>query len=342
MALSGHLSRNSVLWMQIIAILITTASILMFSACDDNSGNSGSLEEARLLRQSGRYVQAVMLFEEVVVQGDSQPEILLEYAETAILAAQTERSALYRQKAREATLLLSEHADEIDSREIGELWRRLAWEMARNSDSLQAYQCFEKALEFDIKDIFEEEWLYRGIFAGNHLELLADIPDSVIDLSVSDSLLSIAAEEYLVELERIPRTRTDLREEILIAKALLLPYTSRILEELDILTELDRLGRIEPDARQRRIHLLLYSAEDDINTGRSTLAREKLLEVWNTDFSGERIQAAYMLGMMEETNGNIENALRWYRRACTVSPGSSSHAANLASARRDSLTYGIE
>ncbi|MCK4672244.1 MAG: hypothetical protein KAT47_06815, partial [Candidatus Aegiribacteria sp.] len=205
-----------------------------------------------------------------------------------------------------------------------------------------AFQCFEHALDYNIQEIFEEEWLFRGVYAGDHLEMLSDIPDSVIGLPASDSLLSIAAEIYLVELERISRSRTDLREDILKARAALLPYTSRISEELDVLTELDRLGGIQPEERQRRIHLLLDSAEDDIGSGRSILAREKLLEVWNSNFSGERIQAAYMLGLMEEENNSIESALQWYRRACSVSPGSSSLAAGLAAARRDSLTYGIE
>ena len=332
----------SVSQIRFIAALIIIAVLLTASFACDSQPNSESLDEARLLRQSGRYVQSVMLLEELVTQGDSQPGLLLEFAETAVLAAQAERSALYRQKAKEAVLLLSLHSGDIDQRKIGELWRRLAWEMARNADSLQAFHCFEHALDYNIQEIFEEEWLFRGVYAGDHLEMLSDIPDSVISLPAGDSLLSIAAEIYLVELERISRSRTDLREDILKARAALLPYTSRISEELDVLTELDRLGGIQPEERQRRIHLLLDSAEDDIELGRSAIAREKLLEVWNSNFSGERIQAAYMLGLMEEENNSIERALQWYRRACSVSPGSSSLAATLAAARRDSLTYGIE
>ena len=323
------------------ALFSTAVLLSVSSACDDHPG-SVSLDEARLLRQSGRYVQSVMLFEELVTRGDSQPGLLLEFAETAVLAAQAERSSLYRQKAREAVLILSEHPGDIDPREIGELWRRLAWEMVRNADSLQAFQCFEHALDYNIQERFEEEWLFRGVYAGDHLEMLSDIPDSIIGHPASDSLLSIAAEIYLVELERISRSRTDLRENILKARAALLPYTSRISEELDVLTELDRLGGIQPEERQRRIHLLLDSAEDDIGSGRGILAREKLLEVWNSNFSGERIKAAYMLGLMEEENNSLESALQWYRRACSVSPGSSSLAAGLAAARRDSLMYGIE
>jgi len=309
-----------------------------------NGGTVGrdTLEEARLLRQSGNYVQAVMLFEEAVAHGDSQPELLLDYAETAVLAAQAERSTLYRQKAKQAVSLLSESYGDINPREIGELWRRLGWEMARNSDSLQAFHCFDNALVFDINDIFEAEWLFRGVYAGNHLELLAEIPDSLTGSTAADSILTNTAEIFLVELDRISRSRTDLREDILRAKAALLPHTLRTLEELAVLTELDRLGGIQPDARLRRISLLLDAAEEDMAESRRTLAREKLLEVWDSNFSGERIRSAYMLGLMEEENGNIDSALQWYRRACGVSPGSSSQAALLAAAKRDSLTYDYE
>ncbi|MCD4700807.1 MAG: hypothetical protein K8S24_03025 [Candidatus Aegiribacteria sp.] len=316
--------------------------LIVSAGCGGGETVSNTLEEARLLRQSGNYVQAVMLFEEAVAHGDSQPELLLDYAETAVLAAQSERSTLYRQKAKVAVTLLSGNYGDIDLREIGELWRRLAWEMARNSDSLQAFYCFENALNYEIHDIFESEWLFRGIFAGNHLELLASIPDTLAGSAAADSMLTITAEIFLVELDRIPRSRTDLREDILRAKAALLPYTSRTEQELAVLTELDRLGGIQPDARLRRIHLLLSSAQEDITENRRTIAREKLLEVWDSNFSGERIESAYMLGFMEEGNGNIESALQWYRRACSVSPGSSSQFVVLAAARRDSLTYDYE
>ncbi len=283
-----------------------------------------------------------MLFEETVARGNCQPEMLLDYAETAVLAAQSERSTLYRQKALEAITLLSDNIGDANPREIGELWRRLAWEMARNSDSLQAFQCFENALNYDVQDIFESEWLFRGIYAGSHIERLAAIPDSLSGSSAADSILTYTAEVFLVELDRIPRSRTDLREAILRAKAALLPFTLRMEEELAVLTELDRLGGIQPDARLRRINLLLNAAEEDIAENRQIIARERLLEVWNSNFSGERVQSAYMLGLMEEDDGNIENALQWYRRACSVSPGSSSQAALLAAARRDSLTYDYE
>ncbi|NOQ21674.1 MAG: hypothetical protein GQ565_03345 [Candidatus Aegiribacteria sp.] len=327
-----------------VGIVLNLFLLVLVSAGCGGGGETGgdTLEEARLLRQSGNYVQAVMLFEEALAHGDSQPELLLDYAETAVLAAQSERSSLYRQKARVAVTLLSDDYGDINPREIGELWRRLAWEMARNSDSLQAFYCFENALNYEIQDIFESEWLFRGVFAGNHLELLAAIPDTLAGSAAADSILTITAEIFLVELDRIPRPRTDLREEILRAKVALLPYTSRTEQELAVLTELDRLGGIQPDARLRRIHLLLDAAETDIAENRRTLAREKLLEVWNSNFSGERIESAYMLGFMEEGNGNIENALQWYRRACSVSPGSSSQFSVLAAARRDSLTYDYE
>ena len=320
-------------------ICLITATLAAAYGCGDSGTRNSAAEEARLLRRSGNYVQALMLFEEAVAQGDSQPLLLLDYAETAVLAAQSERSTQYRQKAREAVGLLSSNPGDVDPREIGELWRRLAWEMARNADSLQAFDCLESALEFDIQDVFESEWLFRGTFAGNHLELLARMPDSLAGTPAADSILNYSAERYLVELDRIPRSRTDLREAILRAKAALLPYTGRRDDELAVLTELDRLGGIEPDMRLRRIDLLLEAAADDIDEDRRTLAREKLLEVWDSNFSGERIQAAYMLGLMEEEAGNIDGALMWYRRACSVSPGSSSQAAIAAAARRDSLTY---
>ena len=325
------------------AIALNLFLLLLISAgCGGGEESSDILEEARLLRQSGNYVQAVMLFEEAVAHGDSQPEMLLDYAETAVLAAQTERNTLYRQKAKVAVTLLSDHYGDINPREIGELWRRLGWEMARDSDSLQAFHCFDNALDYEIQDIFESEWLFRGVYAGNHLELLAAIPDTLAGSAAADSILTITAEIFLVELDRIPRPRTDLREDVLRAKAALLPYTSRTDQELAVLTELDRLGGIQPDARLRRIHLLLCAAEADIAENRLTLAREKLLEVWNSNFSGERIESAYMFGFMEEGNGNIESALLWYRRACNVSPGSSSQFAVLAAQRRDSLTYDYE
>jgi tetratricopeptide (TPR) repeat protein len=325
--------------LRISAVVLVLAAVSLTSGCGGQDGSGSAADEARLLRRSGNYVQALMLFEEAVAMGDSQPLLLLDYAETAVLAAQSERSTQYRQKAREAVELLSSNPGDVDPREIGELWRRLAWEMARNADSLQAFNCLDRALEFNIQDIFESEWLFRGTFAGNHLELLARIPDSIAGSTTADSILTSSAERYLVELDRIPRSRTDLRESILRAKSSLLPYTGRRDDELAVLTELDRLGGIEPDMRLRRIDLLLEAAGRDIAEDRRTMARQKLLEVWDSNFSGEKIEAAYMLGLMEEEGGNIDDALMWYRRACSVSPGSSSQAALAAAARRDSLTY---
>ncbi|MEN8208027.1 MAG: hypothetical protein ABFR50_02130 [Candidatus Fermentibacteria bacterium] len=326
----------------VIALSLFLLLFLLSAGCGDGNADRDILEEAGLLRRSGNYVQAVMLFEEAVAHGDSQPRLLLDYAETAVLAAQTERNTLYRQKAKVALTLLSDHSGDINPREIGELWRRLGWEMARDSDSLQAFHCFGSALNYDIHDVFESEWLFRGIYAGNHLELLAEIPDTLTGSAAADSILMITAEIFLVELDRIPRPRTDLREDVLRAKAALLPYTSRTEQELAVLTELDRLGGIQPDARLRRIRLLLEAAESDIAENRQTLAREKLLEVWNSNFSGERIESAYIFGLMEEENGDVESALLWYRRACTVSPGSSSQFALLAAARKDSLIFDYE
>ena len=341
-ATSRHLTLDRTLVIRAAVALSLFLLLPVSAGCGGGETSSDILEEARLLRQSGNYVQAVMLFEEAVARGDSQPELLLDYAETAVLAAQTERNTLYRQKAKVAVTLLSDNSGDINPREIGELWRRLAWEMARDSDSLQAFHCFENALDYEIHDTFESEWLFRGVYAGNHLELLAEIPDTLSGSAAADSILTITAEIFLVELDRIPRPRTDLREDILRAKAALLPYTSRREQELEVLTELDRLGGIQPDARLRRVRLLLCVAEADIAENRLTLAREKLLEVWNSNFSGERIESAYIFGLMEEGNGNIESALQWYRRACTVSPGSSSQFALLAAVRRDSLTYDYE
>ena len=319
-----------------VAALAMAASLLF--ACGDEPA-ADTLEEARLLRQSGRYSQSLNLYEDVIASGADQFDILLEYAEVAVLAAQSERTTLIRERARSALQMLSSDSTAAESRAVGELWRRLGWEMVRNNDSLQAFDCFEEALVYDLLDMFEEEWLLRGTFAGSHLEQISGLPDSLNGTPSGDSLLANAAESFLVELDRIPMVRTDLRESILMARMQLLPFTPRRLEELEVLTELDRLGGIDPGARLRRIQLLLEVAADDIEMNRMILAREKLMEVWNTDFSGERIEAACLLGLMAEANGDPSDALSWYRRACTVSPGSSSPSAVFARAKRDSLTY---
>jgi len=321
-----------------VAVVILAMAVLLSIACGDEPA-SDTLEEARLLRQSGRYAQSLSLYEDVIASGDEQIAILLEYAEVAVLAAQSERTTLFRERARSALQMLSSDTTLTEPRAVGELWRRLGWEMVRNIDSLQAFDCFNEALTYDLIDMFEEEWLFRGTFAGLHLEQISGLPDSLNGTPAGDSLLSIAAESYLVELDRIPLGRTDLRESILTARMRLLPFTPRRQEELEVLTELDRLGGIDPGTRLRRIQLLLQVAADDIEMNRMILAREKLMEVWNTDFSGERLEAACLLGMMAEANGDPSDALSWYRRACSIAPSSSAPSAVFARAKRDSLTY---
>jgi hypothetical protein len=322
----------------IFAALLMTAGIAPLASCGSESEDA--LEEARLLRRAGNYAQALTLFHQAIVQGDSSSGVLMENADTAVLAAQTERTSMYRQKAREAMVLLSGGYADTDPREVGELWRRLGWEMARSSDSLQSFECFDSALALGLEDMFEEEWLLRGAYAAGHLELISGLPDSLCGTPSADSLLSISAESYLVELDRIPLVRTDLRASILRAKLGLYPYTGRRTEELAALTELDRLGGIEPGDRLRRIQLLLDAASEDLENNRVAMAREKLMEVWGTDFSGERIEAACMLGLMAEDAADPAEALQWYRRACSVAPGCTTPAALLAQAKRDSLTYG--
>ena len=172
---------------------------------------------------------------------------------------------------------------------------------------------------------------------------MVSVPDSLVGSPASDSLLAVAAESYLVELDRIPLARTDLRASLLRASLGLYPFTGRRTEELAALTELDRLGGIEPGDRLRRIQLLLDAASEDLEMNRLAMAREKLIEVWGTDFSGERIEAACMLGLMSEQAGDPTEALVWYRRACAIAPGATTPAALIAQAKRDSLTYsGLE
>jgi len=322
-----------------VAVMLAAGGLIL--SC--GSASSDALDEARLLRRSGNYSQALTLFQEAIAAGDSSAGVLMETADTAVLAAQTERTSMYRQKARESLVLLTRGYGDTDPREVGELWRRLGWEMARNSDSLQSIECFDSALTLGLQDMFEEEWLLRGAFAARHLELVAAIPDSIIGTPYADSILSIFAEGYLVELDRIPLARTDLRETLLRARLGLYPYTGRRTEELTALTELDRLGGIEPGDRLRRIQLLLDVASEDLAQNRIAMAREKLMEVWGSNFSGERVEAACMLGLMAEDAGDPADALEWYRRACAVAPGATTPASIMAQARRDSLTYsGLE
>jgi tetratricopeptide (TPR) repeat protein len=313
--------------------------LLLLAGCGDGP-DADRLEEARLLYRAGRYSQALMLYQEITTTGEYDPLVQLEYAETAVLASQAERSRSYRQMALEALTVLDADRGDVDPSVIGELWRRLGWEMARDRDSLQAFDVFERALQIEGMDRnFEEEWLLRGTYAGSHLSQVADLPESLFSTPEADSLLAIAAERHLVELDRIPMARTDLRDAVLRARAMLLPHVDRPEEELEVLTELDRRGGIDPGWRHRRMELLLQLAQDDIDRDRISLAREKLLEVWSSDFVGEQVEAAVMLGGMAEDAGDAVEALEWYRSACQVSPGLSSPAAQLAAAKRDSLMY---
>jgi len=87
------------------------------------------------------------------------------------------------------------------------------------------------------------------------------------------------------------------------------------------------------------MRLLLSLAGEDISAGRLALAREKLLEVWDSDFSGDRVEAAVLLGGMAEDAGRPDEALDWYRSACSAAPGLNGAAAAIAAAKRDSLLY---
>ncbi len=323
-----------------MARVLFLAAIVFYAGCNSGGPEEDSLDQARLLYRAGRYSQALMLYQEIADSGEYDPLIQLEYAETAVLASQTERSRTYRQMALEALTALDADRGEVDPAVIGELWRRLGWEMVRDRDSLQAYSVFERALQIEGMDqVFEDEWLLRGTYSGSHLSQVASLPDSLFGTPEADSILSITAEKHLVELDRISLVRTDLRRAVLRARAMLLPYVDRPLEELEVLTELDRLGGIDPGWRHRRMELLLQIAADDIEQGRASLAREKLLEVWSSDFAGEQVKAAVMLGGMAEQAGDASQALQWYRDACQVSPSLTSPAALTAAAKRDSLLY---
>ncbi|MBD3369225.1 hypothetical protein GF402_02550 [Candidatus Fermentibacteria bacterium] len=321
---------------------IVLVTLLFFPlSCGGRGQGSDALEEARLLHRAGRYGQSLVMYESILEEGPYDPQLQLEYARTAVLAAQSERSRSFRQRALQALRKLGEEPGDADSSEVGELWRRLGWEMARDHDSLQAYRAFGMSAEhLGMADpSLEEEWLLRGLYAGRHLAQVGGVPDSVRETQVGDSLLAAAAERHLVELDRVPLTRTDLRPSVLIARALLLPYTDRRREELEVLTELDRHGEIDPGWRHRRMQLMLELAREDIEEGRSGLAREKLLEIWSSSFVGEQVEAAVLLGELAEQDNDPEGALRWYRNACSISPDLSTPAARLAAARRDSLLY---
>ncbi|MDM7993975.1 MAG: hypothetical protein QUS11_11785 [Candidatus Fermentibacter sp.] len=321
---------------------IPAAAFLLIAASCGGGGGPSLLEEARVLRQAGHFSEALVLYGEALsgegVQYDR--DAWLEYADTALLACGAERSRPVRQQTLEVLTVLQADSVLRGGARLAELWRRLAWEMLRDRDSLQAYAALESSLVCpDMIQVFEDEWLFRGVYASRHLSLVAGLPDSLASTPEGDALLDESAERHLVELSRIPLMRTDLRSQILGASALLLPFTDRRTEELEVLTELDRMGGIDPALRERRMRLLLSGATEDMAQGRSTLAREKLLEVWDSDFATDRVEAALMLGIMAEESGRAEEALDWYRSACSASPGLGSPAAVEAAARRDSLTF---
>lgn len=308
------------------------------------SGEQGDLlEQARTLMSSGQYEQAMVFYGEALsLASEYDPLLQLEYAEAAVLSAQADRNRSSRQKALEVLQVLTETPGAVEPREIGELWRRLGWEMARDADSLQAYNAFGEAFGVcpELAEVFEEEWLLRGSFAAWHLLSVSDIPDSLVGTPLEDSILAYHAETHLVELDRIPLVRTDLRTPRLEATARLMQYApSRWSDELLVLTELDRLGSIEPGWRHRRMELLLRSARADLELGQTAMARERLMEVWSSSFTGVRVDAALLLGEMAQGSGDNQTALLWYTRACQVSPGLTSQSAITAAARRDSLRF---
>jgi len=330
--------RRSFLLASLVLTLCTTG-------CDTGApGDQGDLlQQARTLMSSGQYEQAMVFYGEALsLASEYDPLLQLEYAEAAVLSAQADRNRSSRQKALEALQVLTETPGAVEPREIGELWRRLGWEMARDADSLQAYNAFGAAVGVcpDLAGVFEEEWLLRGTFAAWHLSTVSAVPDSLVGTQLEDSILAFHAEIHLVELDRIPLVRTDLRTPRLEATARLMQYApSRWSDELEVLTELDRLGSIEPGWRHRRMELLLRSARADLEQGQTAMARERLMEVWSSSFTGVRVDAAVLLGEMAQGAGDARTALLWYTRACQVSPGLTSQSAITAAARRDSLRY---
>jgi len=322
---------------------VIAAVAVLFSGCGPGGTDEGLREQADVLFTAGRYAQAMSLYEDLAATGEHyQWQLQYRLAETAVLASQAERNRNYRQRARTALDTLSKNPGDCEPSAIGHLWRRLGWEMVRDNDSLQAYDAFGMAIEIapDLNQVFEEEWLLRGKYASVHLAAVAHIPDSLTGTAAEDSILRYAAELHIVELDRIPLVRTDLRGDMLFARARLLQYTTgREEDELAVLTELDRMGLLNSSNRQRRMDILLQLAEQDAFQGDSGMARERLLEVWNSSFTGARVQAALQLGIMAEGSGNNTDALMWYNRACQISPGLSSAASMDAAARRDSLRY---
>ncbi len=317
--------------------------LFTISGCGPDSVDEDTLEQADVLFNAGRYSQALSLYEDVNSQLEEYNwELQFRLAETAVLASQAERNRNHRQRAKTALDFLSQNPGDCDLLAIGHLWRRLGWEMARDNDSLQAYHAFGRAIAIapDLNQVFEEEWLLRGKYASAHLSSVVEIADSISGTQAEDSVLRYAAELHIVELDRIPLVRTDLRGDMLFARAKLLQFTTgRKEDELTVLTELDRMGLLDSSYRQRRMDILLLLAELDVIQGDAALARERLLEVWNSSFTGVRVKAALQLGIMAETSGDSIDALMWYNRACQAAPGLSSAASIDAAARRDSLRY---
>lgn len=319
--------------------------ILTLPGCDTGASReqAGLLEQARAFMASGQYSQALLFYQEAaLLQEEYDPALQLELAEAAVLASQVERNRTARQKALEALQILTGSPGEAEPRRIGELWRRLGWEMARDADSLQAYTAFGQAVECspELAEVFEEEWLVRGAFAAGHLPAVAGVPDSLSGTPRGDSLLAVHAERHLVELDRIPLVRTDLRTPRLRAAARLMQYVpARWRDEMSVLTELDRMDEIDPGWRYRRMELLIRSARQELEQGQGPLARELLMEVWNSSFTGVRVEAAVILGEIAQGSGDPQTALLWYTRACQVSPGLGTQAAMTAAARRDSLRF---
>ena len=316
---------------------------ILAAGCRPGGPDENLIEQAEVLFNAGRYSQALSLYEEICADtANYDAGMQYRLAETAVLASQAQRNRGYRQRARTALDILSSNPGDCDSLAIGQLWRRLGWEMARDSDSLQAYDAFGRAIEIapGLNQVFEEEWLLRGCYASSHLISVTTVADSLSGTSAEDSILNLAAESHIVELDRVPLVRTDLRGSVLQAKIQLLRFTSeRQEDELAALTELDRMGLLVPSQRQRRMEVLLLLADKDNESGDFYLARGRLLEVWESNFTGVRVEAAYRLGLMAEDAGDAVDALRWYNLACSTAPGLSSAASMAAAARRDSLRY---
>ncbi|PIE52382.1 hypothetical protein CSA37_06220 [Candidatus Fermentibacteria bacterium] len=330
--------------MKRICLLLTILPALIVG-CGPDTETESIRDQADILFGAGRYSQALSLYEELASdtsEAGYDAELQFRVAETAVLASQAERNRALRQRAGTALSLLSERPEECDSLSIGQLWRRLGWEMVRDTDSLQAYHAFGMAILMaaELNQTFEEEWLLRGRYAADHPASVAGVPDSLFGTPYADSLITSVAENHIVELNRVPLVRTDLRGDVLLAQIALFRYTvGREEDELNALTELDRMGRLVPAQRRRRMDVLLLLADEDASSGDFSMARERLLEVWDSSFTGARVEAAYKLGLMAEDSGDALDALLWYNRACSTAPGQSSAASMAAAAKRDSLRY---